>query len=90
MTRQIDTIPSLIRAAGGDAALAALCGLRPGATKKWAQSGVPEKHWSAITAATGITVDALHALNERARMTGFERVYRRNRKEPVNGRGEPA
>lgn len=68
------TIQAIIDKAGGLEKVAAAAGTTDWAVRKWSKNGIPEKHWAAIRALADVSIDALHAANERARADAPEPV----------------
>ncbi len=57
ITMQI-TIDEILRRLGGTEAAAALTGVSPEAVRKWQSRGIiPSRHWTAMMAATGLSLD---------------------------------
>ena len=54
------TIDDIIERLGGPEAAARLTAVSTEAVRKWRQTGfVPSRHWAAVSAATGLTMDEL-------------------------------
>ena len=54
------TIEAIVDRLGGPEAAARLTGVSTEAVRKWRQAGaVPSRHWAAVAAATGLTMDEL-------------------------------
>jgi carbamoyl-phosphate synthase small subunit len=58
------SVEDIIALMGGAEALAARCGVGTEAVRKWRQArAIPPKHWPAVSAATGLPLDALARLS---------------------------
>lgn len=75
MSKEIPTIPHIVKAAGGAKAIADCLGGKPTewAVYKWSTAGIPDRYWPLIIGLANVSSEDLLAANAEARRQAAKR-----------------